>query len=307
FGHERGVYPVLEGYFLHRQAERHDVVRHGEGIRVADDDLVLRRRHLVVAVLHRDPHHLQGIDRAPAVLLGHVERGQVEVAAAVEDPRFGARVLEVEELQFGSDVERVTEGGRLVEVALQDPAGVAPERLPVRRVDVAEHAGDLLVLPPGKHGEGRRVGPGEHVGFLHPGVTVAGRPVEGHALIERHLELRRADRDRLQEALDVGEPEADDPDNSLLVGAEDVAGLFGHVATGWGTRQHYAVSAVSPSRREVNTRTTVPPRATPTTTRIPTGKLVASVTAATAAGPAMNPTRLPRVRAARPVPSEKPR
>src|SRR5690606_37979698 len=195
----------------------------------------------------------------------------------------------------------------LVEVALQGPAGVAPERLPVRRVDVAEHAGDLLVLPPGKHGEGRRVGPGEHVGFLHPGVTVDGRPVEGHALIERHLELRRADRDRLQEALDVGEPEADEADTSLFDGAEDVVGLFGHVATGWGTRQHYAVSAVSPSRREVNTPTTVPTRATPTTTRIPTGKLVASVTAATAAGPAMNPTRLPTVRAARPVPSDKTR
>src|SRR5690606_42090791 len=94
---------------------------------------------------------------------------------------------------------------------------------------------------------------------------------------------------------------------SLFDGAEDVVGLFGHVATGWGTRQDYAVSAVSPSRREVNTPTTVPTRATPTTTRIPTGKLVASASAATAAGPGMSPTRLPRVRAARPVPSEKPR
>jgi hypothetical protein len=48
FGHERRVDPVLLGDLLHREAERHDVVRHRQSVREPQIDLVLGRRHLVM-------------------------------------------------------------------------------------------------------------------------------------------------------------------------------------------------------------------------------------------------------------------
>ena len=44
------------------------------------------------------------------------------------------------------------------------------------------------------------VGHGEHVGFLDPAVALDRRAVEGHALLERALELGRGDREALERA-----------------------------------------------------------------------------------------------------------
>src|SRR5690606_27531152 len=265
---------------------------------------VLRLLYFVSLLLTRRPPRPTLF---PYTTLFRSEGSEVEVAAAVQHFRLGAGVLEVEELELGGDVERVAEGGRLVEVAFEDLAGVAEERFPVGGVDATEHPGDVLFLAPRQDGEGRGVGASQHVRLLHPGVPVDGRPVEGHPLLEGHFELGRADRDRLQKALDVGEPEADEADAPFFDGAEDVLGLFGHVITRWGSGQHYAASGPAPSLRDVSTPTAVPASDTPTATRMPVGRVVASVMAATAAGPAMNPIRLPSVRAASPLPSAKPR
>ena len=43
-----------------------------------------------------------------------------------------------------------------------------------------------------------RVGDREHVGLLDPAVALDRRPVEGHALLERGLELGRGDREALE-------------------------------------------------------------------------------------------------------------
>ena len=70
----------------------------------------------MVGVLDRNPHRLERFDRLLAPLGGHVERGQVEVAAAVEDLR-SIVVLEVEVLELGADVERVEAHERIRSIA----------------------------------------------------------------------------------------------------------------------------------------------------------------------------------------------
>ena len=96
---------------------------------VAHVDLVLRGPDLVVGVLHVDAELLEREHRLAAHVGAGVERGQVEVAALVEDlglAGLGARVAEVEELELGADVEGV-EAHRLraLERAAQHVARVA--------------------------------------------------------------------------------------------------------------------------------------------------------------------------------------
>ena len=94
---------------------------------------------LVVGSLNGDAKVLEGEDRlAPQVGAG-VERGEVEVAADIEDlRRLG--VGEVEEFELGADVEGVVEVGGALEVAAEDEAGVALERRAIRVRDVAERS-----------------------------------------------------------------------------------------------------------------------------------------------------------------------
>ena len=85
--HERGVHAVLVRDLLHDEPERHDVVGHRERVGVAQVDLVLARRVLVVGVLDRDAHRLERVDRLLAEVAGDVGRGEVEVRRRVERPR----------------------------------------------------------------------------------------------------------------------------------------------------------------------------------------------------------------------------
>ena len=103
-GHERRVHAEVARDLLHDDPERHDVVGHRERVGVAQVDLVLARRVLVVAVLARDAHRLEREDGLAAQAARHVHLGEVEVAGAVE--RLG-RVgrAEVEELHLGAGVE----------------------------------------------------------------------------------------------------------------------------------------------------------------------------------------------------------
>jgi hypothetical protein len=53
-GHERGSHPVTDGDLLDHVAKRHHVVGHRQRVGVAQVDLLLARRALVVAELDRD-------------------------------------------------------------------------------------------------------------------------------------------------------------------------------------------------------------------------------------------------------------
>jgi hypothetical protein len=116
-----------------------------------------------------------------------------------------------------------------LEVAAQYEAGIAFERFAGEALYVAEDPGDRRVLTAPRHDLERvRVGHGEHVGFLDPAVPLDGRAVERHALDQGGFELRRGDREALQETQDVGEPETDEPDAPFLDGSEHVVGLCLH-------------------------------------------------------------------------------
>ena len=110
-GHEGGVDVVLERDLLDGEAVGHRVVGHREGVGVAEVDLVLRRRDLVVRGLDGDAEVFEGEDGLAAEVGAGVERREVEVAADVEDlRRLGVR--EVEVLELRADVEGVLEVGR---------------------------------------------------------------------------------------------------------------------------------------------------------------------------------------------------
>ena len=192
---------------------------------------MLARPVLVERVLDRDPHRFQSEHRLLAQLRTDVVRGQVEVPGRVE--RLGALArTEVEELHLGPDEEREALLPGLLEVPLQDVAGIAVERLAGGRLDVAEHPGDRGVgVLDREQLERVRVRLGDHVGLLDPAVALDRRPVEGHALFEGDFELGGRDLDRLQEAEDIGEPQAHEAHAALFDGAEDVLELALHAGS----------------------------------------------------------------------------
>ena len=231
--HEGRVPAVLHRVLLDDDPVRHAVVGHLERVLVTHVDLVLGGADLVVGVLDVDAHLLQREDGVAAHVGAGVERGQVEVAALVEDLGHAALRLggaEVEELELGADVVGV-EAHLLgpLHRPLQDPARVALVGAAAGDADVAEHARDrVLVLgAPGDQGEGRGIGHGDHVRLLDRVEAGDRGAVEAHAAVEGVLELGGVDREALQLAEHVGEPEADEADVVLLDDLDDVSGAMG--------------------------------------------------------------------------------
>ncbi len=127
-------------------------------------------------------------------------------------------------------VERESALPRLGQRALENVARVGDGGLAVGRRDVAEHArGRVDLAAPRKDLEGRRVGMREHVRLVGAGQALDRRAVESESLGERALDLGRGDRDRLQGADDIREPEPDEFDAALLDGAENEVALLVHL------------------------------------------------------------------------------
>ena len=132
--------------------------------------------------------------------------------------------LEVEVLDLGAGVEREALLAGPVEVALQHERADRRRTGSPERCWMSQNIRATGASSP-RHGhdlEGVRVRHGEHVGLLDPAVALDRGAVEGHALLERTLELGRGDGEALERAEHVGEPEPDEPDAALLDGAQDV-------------------------------------------------------------------------------------
>ena len=83
FGMNDATQPELLRDVLHDEPERRDVVGGRQRVGVAEVDLVLAVRDLVVRRLDLEPHLLEHVhDRAPRIL-AEVRRREVEVAADV--------------------------------------------------------------------------------------------------------------------------------------------------------------------------------------------------------------------------------
>ena len=186
----------------------------------------------MVRVLDVDPQLLERQHRLAAHVRACVQRGQVEVAALVEH-LGGARVAEQVVLELGADVEGVeAHRARSLQRASQDVAGIALIGGALGRDHVAEHAPHALGLgPPRQHGEGRWVGHRDHVRLLDRVEARYRGAVEAHPRFERVVEFLDVDREGLQPAQDVGEPEADEADLALGHDGLDVLrglGELGH-------------------------------------------------------------------------------
>ena len=216
-GHEGGVDAVAVRNLLHHRAVGHDVVGHGEGVVVPHVDLVLAGCHLVVRELHVNAHGLERQHGLTAQVACGVERGEVEVATAVE--RLGALgVLEVEELKLGAEVIVVVPH-RLgaLHGAAQDLPGVAFVRLAGGQLDVAEHPCHALHLGAvGQHLEGVGVGHGHHVRLLDGVEAGDGGAVKAHAVRHGIGQLLARDGEALELPEDVREPEAHELDVALF-------------------------------------------------------------------------------------------
>ena len=83
---------VVHGHLLDDEPEGDDVVGGGDRVGVAEVDLVLARRDLVVRRLDLEPHRLEHLDDVAPRVLAEVDRREVEVAADVVGLVVGAAV-----------------------------------------------------------------------------------------------------------------------------------------------------------------------------------------------------------------------
>ena len=152
-GHERGEQPLRERDLLDDRSERHEVVGRAERVGVAQVDLLLPGRTLVVAELHRDAHRLEHVDRVAPEVLADRGRGVVEVATVVDRHRWLpglGQLLEEEELDLRVGVEREAHVGRATQGPLEHVARIGEGRRAVRHQDVAEHPGHAWLAAPGQ-------------------------------------------------------------------------------------------------------------------------------------------------------------
>ena len=141
FGMKVAYRPFGGGDRLERGLEGHRVVGGAQRIGVLEVDLVLAGGDLVVRRLDPDPELLERVHHLLAHLGAEV-LGEVEVAGRVVGQRLDRAVLALqqEELELGPGVQREAELLRPVELAAQDAARVARERVAVRVVHVADDA-----------------------------------------------------------------------------------------------------------------------------------------------------------------------
>ena len=162
-GHERRVHVVAGRDGLDDPAERGQVVGARERVRVAEVDLVLTDRDLVMRGLEIEAHRREGVLDVAAGVLAEIERADVEVARDVVriDRRIAVAVAaEEEELGLRAALHLEALGLGVREHLLELHARVACERRAVRIGDVADDARDLagLASAPRQHRERARVG-----------------------------------------------------------------------------------------------------------------------------------------------------
>src|SRR6478736_4004487 len=117
-GHEGRVDPLRQGDLLDDRAEGLDVVGRAQRVGVAQVDLVLAGRALVVAELDGDTHVLEHRDRRATEVVAGAVRHVVEVAGVVDRDRATVGtppLLEEEELDLGVGVEGEAEVGGLAQ------------------------------------------------------------------------------------------------------------------------------------------------------------------------------------------------
>ena len=208
--HECRIDTLLDGHLFDDGSESHDVVGHGQSIRVSQVDLVLPRATLVMAEFHRDAKLLEHRYRAASKVVSGSAWNIVEVTRVINRNRAlwtDLRRFQQIKLDLWVNVERETHRGCFGQRPAQHVAWVGCSRSTVRSSDVAEHAGGRVNLAtPRQNLEGARVWLGQHVGFVGAREALNSTAVEANTFGERALDLCWCDCDRLQCSGYVGEP-----------------------------------------------------------------------------------------------------
>ncbi len=163
--HESRIHVSLGRQLLDDKAIGHDGVRHRQRIGMAQIDLVLTGRNLVVRELDGNAHLFENTDRVASKVLCNVEWSEIEVTAGIDRRRI-VDALEEEELHLWMNVEGETALCRLVQIAPEDETRVAPKRPAIGRMDITEHAGHAPVGPLVMRGhdlKSSRIGSSQHV------------------------------------------------------------------------------------------------------------------------------------------------
>ena len=151
FRHECRVDTLGDGHLPDHHSEGHDVVRHGQCIRVAKIDLVLPRRPLMMAEFYGDTHLLQHCDGVASEIGSVAEGGVIEVATVVEGNRR-VELAEQKELDLRMDVEGEPQVSSLLQGTFQHVPRIGEARGSIRQLDVAQHPGCATIrLPPRQH------------------------------------------------------------------------------------------------------------------------------------------------------------
>ncbi len=196
---------------------------------MAQVDLVLAVRRLVVRGDDADSHLLEREYNLPSQIAGDVKGCQVEVSTPVEDLRR-VGVLEKEELNFRAGVEGIALFGGFLEIPFQHVPGIALEWFHVGGVDVAENTGYRVLLgPPGKYFKGGQVGNGEHLPLVGPYKAQHGGAVKPDTLVDRIFELVYGDGVAFQKPENVGKPQPYKPHIAAVGEPEYVFPVFLHL------------------------------------------------------------------------------
>ena len=231
-GHKRGVHALLDGYLLDDGAERHNVVRCGESIGVAQIDLVLPGTRFVVAELDRNSEVFEHPDRATTEIVGASARHVVEVTRRINWLRTVFAViagLQKIKLNLRVGIEGESQVGGFFQLTLEDKPGIGHRRLTIGSRDVAEHpGGGVDFSTPGQNLERGGVRVRQNIGFKSTGKALNGGTIYTQAFSEGALNLGWRNRHHLESSHDVGEPEADELHSALLNCAQNKIALFIH-------------------------------------------------------------------------------
>ena len=232
FGHEGGVHTLLKRHLFDDQTERHDVVSHRERICVSKVDLLLTRSTLMVTELDGDTHRFQDCDGLSTEVVSRTMWAVIEVANLID--RCGhlasaEALLDEEEFDFRMGIERKAKIGGLGQRALEHMPRIGIRRRAVGHQDVAEHTSYTWALAtPRQHLERAGIRLDQHVGFNDASKALDRGAIETNTFSEGTFKFGGSNRNRLEHAEHIGEPQPNESNISLFDRAQHKLCLLIH-------------------------------------------------------------------------------
>ena len=104
FGHKAGINAGVHCNLLDYQAVGHNIICHGQRVRVAHVDFMLAGGYFVMRIFDTDAHFFQCDDGVAPQVGCRIQCGHIKISAGIQRfCPFG--IFEIEELQFRPNVE----------------------------------------------------------------------------------------------------------------------------------------------------------------------------------------------------------